>query len=83
VYATAATVASLAHDPRDEQARQAGEHLLRVAAALAVTGSRAAGSHRSAALVYELGLVSVAQGQPPSLPGLRAAGVATPTGPVR
>ncbi|MGH3069681.1 MAG: hypothetical protein ACRDMI_13985 [Streptosporangiaceae bacterium] len=57
VYATAATVSFLVRDARDERARQAGEQLLRLAATLAVTGSRSAGSHRSAALVYGLGLV--------------------------
>ena len=57
VYASAATVSSLVRDARDERARQAGGQLLRVAAALAVTGSRSAGSHRSAALVFGLGLV--------------------------
>ncbi len=57
VYAPAATMSSLARDARDERARQAGEQLLRLAAALAVTGSRSAGSHRSAARVHGLGLV--------------------------
>ena len=57
VYATAATVSALAREPRDERARQAGGQLLQVAATLAVTGSRSAGSHRSAALVHGLGLV--------------------------
>ncbi len=57
VYATAATVSALTRDPRDERARQAGGQLLQVAATLAVTGSRSAGSHRSAALVHGLGLV--------------------------
>ena len=53
----------------DERARQAGYHLLRVAAALKVNGSRSAGSarspgswrsagsHQSAARVYRLGIV--------------------------
>ena len=57
VYAPAATVSALAGGARDERARQAGGQLLQVAAALAVTGSRSAGSHRSAASVYGLGLV--------------------------
>ncbi|MCW2907705.1 MAG: hypothetical protein JWL68_2494 [Actinomycetia bacterium] len=57
VYAAAATVTSLVRDPRDEKARQAGDQLLRLAATLAVTGSRSAGSHRSAARVYGLALV--------------------------
>ncbi len=57
VYASSATVTALVGNARDEKARQAGEQLLRLAATLAVTGSRAAGSHRSAALVYGLGLV--------------------------
>lgn len=57
VYATAATVSSLVRDARDDRARQAGGQLLQLAATLAVTGSRSAGSHRSAALVYGLGLV--------------------------
>ena len=57
VYASAATITALVRDARDERARQAGEQLLRLAAALAVTGSRSAGSHRSAALVHGLGLV--------------------------
>jgi Transcriptional regulator, AbiEi antitoxin len=57
VYAPAATVSSLVRDARDEKARQAGTELLRVAATLAVTGSRSVGSHRSAALVHGLGLV--------------------------
>ena len=57
VYATAATISSQVRDARDERGRQAGGQLLRLAATLAVTGSRSAGSHRSAALVYGLGLV--------------------------
>ncbi|MGI8446590.1 MAG: DUF559 domain-containing protein [Streptosporangiaceae bacterium] len=62
VYAPAATLTALVRDARDERARQAGEHLLRVAAALAVTGSRSAGSHRSAARAYGLGLVGPGPG---------------------
>ena len=58
VYAPTATVASLVRAPRDQKTRQAGEQLLGLAATLAVTSSRSAGSHRSAALVYGLGLVS-------------------------
>jgi Protein of unknown function (DUF559) len=57
VYASAATVSSQVRDARDEMGRQAGRQLLQLAATLAVTGSRSAGSHRSAALVYGLGLV--------------------------
>lgn len=57
VYATAATISSQVRDARDERGRQAGGQLLRLAATLAVTGSRSAGSHRSAALVFGLGLV--------------------------
>jgi hypothetical protein len=57
VYAPAATVAALVRNARDDRARQSGGQLLRVAATLAVTGSHSAGSHRSAALVYGLGLV--------------------------
>ena len=57
VYVSGATVTALVRNARDERARQAGGQLLRVAAALAVTGSRSAGSHRSAARVYGLGLV--------------------------
>lgn len=57
VYAPTATVTSLVRAPRDQKTRQAGEQLLGLAATLAVTGSRAAGSHRSAALAYGLGLV--------------------------
>ncbi len=57
VYVSGATVTALVQNARDERARQAGEHLLRVATALAVTGSPAAGSHRSAARIYGLGLV--------------------------
>lgn len=57
VYAPAGTVTALVRDARDERGRQAGGQLLRVAATLAVTGSRSAGSHRSAALIYGLGLV--------------------------
>lgn len=71
VYASAATVASLtgdgataARNRRDSQATQAGRapdpaasHLLKVAAALVVTGSRSVGSHHSAAQVHGLSLV--------------------------
>ncbi len=57
VYAPAATVTELVRDAPDERARQAGGQLLRLAATLTVTGSRSAGSHRSAALVHGLGLV--------------------------
>ena len=57
VYASAGTVTALVGDARDEKARQAGRELLRVAAALAVNSSRAAGSHRSAARLYGLGLI--------------------------
>jgi predicted transcriptional regulator of viral defense system len=57
VYAPATTVTSLVRAPRDQETRQAGEQLLRLGATLMVTSSRSAGSHRSAALVYGLGLV--------------------------
>ena len=57
VYVAAATVTSLVRAARDEKARRAGEELLRLAGVLAVTGSGAAGSHRSAARIYGLGLV--------------------------
>jgi predicted transcriptional regulator of viral defense system len=50
VYAPAALVNSVAGD-------QAAAHLLDVAAAIAATQSRAAGSHRSAAIVHGLSLV--------------------------
>jgi hypothetical protein len=56
IYAPMATVTSL-RAPRDQTTRQAGEQLLAVAAALAVTGPGVAGSHRSAARIYGLGLV--------------------------
>ena len=75
VYASAATVTALVRDARDERARQAGEHLLRVAGALAVTASRSAGSHRSAARVYGLGLVGPGPGRRAEItrsPGERA-----------
>ena len=49
VYAPTALVESLAGG-------EPGEHLLRVAAATISTGAHAAGSHRSAATVYGLGL---------------------------
>jgi hypothetical protein len=64
VYASAAAAAATIGDARDDRARQTGEHLLRVAAALKVTGSRSAGSrypvagsHQSAARVHGLGVV--------------------------
>lgn len=57
VYAPTTTVSSLVRAPRDQRTRQAGEQLLGLAATLAVASSRSAGSHRSAALVYGLGLV--------------------------
>jgi hypothetical protein len=57
VYASAAAVTAVTGGARGDQARQAGEHLLRVAAALAVTGSRSVGSHDSAARVYGLGVL--------------------------
>ena len=60
VYAAPATVAGLVKDGRGGQA---GRHLLLVAAALAVTASRSAGSHRSAGRVYGLGLVGPGPGQ--------------------
>jgi hypothetical protein len=61
VYAPATSVSSLVRNARDDRARQSGGQLLRVAATLAVTGSQSAGSHRSAALVYGLGLVGRAE----------------------
>lgn len=48
--------ASLARAPRDQKAGP-GEELLQVAAVLAATVAQSAGSHRSAARVYGLGLV--------------------------
>ena len=57
VFAPATTVTSLVRAPRDQTTRQAGEQLLAVAA-LAVTGPGVAGSHRSAARIYGLGVVS-------------------------
>ena len=57
VYAPTATVTSLVHDQRGTKTRHAGEQLLRLAAALAATGSQSVGSHRSAGQVYGLGLV--------------------------
>jgi Protein of unknown function (DUF559) len=57
VYVSPATLTALVRDAQDERARQAGGQLLRLAATLAVTGSRSVGSHRSAALVHGLGLV--------------------------
>ncbi len=50
IYAHAAPAAALAAQP-------GGEHALRIAAALAVTGPEAAGSHHSAALVHRLDLL--------------------------
>ncbi len=58
VYAPATTVTSLVRAARDQTTRQAGEQLLAVTAALAVTGPGVAGSHRSAARIYGLGVVS-------------------------
>lgn len=52
VYASAATVTSLARAPRDPKARRAGEELLRLAAVLAVSGSGAAVSHGSADFLW-------------------------------
>ena len=57
VYAPSASVASVLRDSRDAKTRHAGEQLLRLAAALAATGSQSVGSHRSAGRVYGLGLV--------------------------
>ena len=57
VYVSAAAISALARDAREERARRASGQLLHLAAALAITGSRSAGSHRSAALVYGLGTV--------------------------
>jgi hypothetical protein len=58
VYAPATAVTSLMRAPRDQTTRQAGEQLLAVAAALAVTGPGVVGSHHSAARIYGLGVVS-------------------------
>ena len=57
VYAPSASVASVLRDSRDTKTRHASEQLLRLAAALAATGSQSVGSHRSAGQVYGLGLV--------------------------
>jgi hypothetical protein len=64
VYASAAAAAATMGGARDDRARQTGEHLLRVAAAVKVTGSRSggnhypvAGSHLSAARIHGLGVV--------------------------
>jgi hypothetical protein len=57
VYAPSASVVSVLRDSRDTKTRHAGEQLLRLAAALAATGSQSVGSHRSAGQVYGLGLV--------------------------
>jgi hypothetical protein len=57
IYAPAAVVTSLTGGARNDRARQTGEHLLRVAAVLAVTGPGSVGSHDSAARVYELGVL--------------------------
>ena len=54
VYARAALVAEVAHRP-------AGEQALQVAAALAVVGPGAVGSHRSAALIHGLELLGSQQ----------------------
>lgn len=55
VYGRADLVAAVGGGP-------SGEHLLRLAAAVALTGSRSVGSHHSAAIVHGLGLL----GQPPA-----------------
>jgi hypothetical protein len=57
IYASAGTVTALVGHPRDEKARQVGEQLLGLAAALAASGAQSAGSHRCAARLYGLGLV--------------------------
>jgi len=57
VYAPSASVASVLRDSRDTKTRHASEQLLRLAAALAATGSQSVGSHRSAGQVYGLGMV--------------------------
>ena len=57
VYATQAAPAAATAAGGGSAARQAHDELLRVAAALAVTGSRSVGSHGSAARVYGLGTV--------------------------
>jgi len=62
VYAATKLVAAMSGDGRATDrpggaGQPADEHLLHVAAALAATGWRAVGSHRSAALAHGLGLV--------------------------
>jgi Protein of unknown function (DUF559) len=57
VYAPAAVVTSLTGGARNDRARQTGEHLLQVAAVLAVSGPGSVGSHDSAARVYGLGVL--------------------------
>jgi hypothetical protein len=72
VYARAAMAAALATQP-------GGEHALHVAAAVAVTGRGAAGSHHSAALVHRLDLLDeIPPGittvtRPRDVPGSRSA----------
>lgn len=71
VYARAAAKAALTRQP-------GGEHALQVAAAVAVTGPAAAGSHHSAAVIHRVDLLDDApQGivtvtRPPQAPGTRA-----------
>jgi hypothetical protein len=71
VYARATAAAALAGQP-------GGDHALHVAAAVAVTGREATGSHHSAALIHRLDLLDGApQGvttvtRPPDAPGSRA-----------
>jgi hypothetical protein len=72
VYASGAAVAALVGQP-------GGEHVLHVAAAVALTGREAAGSHHSAALIQGLDLLDrVPPGitcvtRPPDAPGSRTA----------
>lgn len=72
VYARAASATALARRP-------AGEHTLRLTAALAVLGPYAAGSHHSAALIHRLDLLGQTPGEtvtvtrPPEAGGSRTA----------
>jgi hypothetical protein len=72
VYASEAATAAVIGEARDDRARKAGEHLLQVAAGIAVTGSRSAGSHHSAARVYGLGVLG--RDRPPLIQVTRAPG---------
>ncbi len=67
VYARAAPAAEAAGDP-------AGEHALRVAAALALVGPEAVGSHRSAAVIHGLDLLGRHQAGPVAVTRPRGCG---------